>query len=191
MGNEIGHSVLLTSSIYFKHPLNFTSWMWLECKKYESKELMILYFEFRSDKKTTKCKLKHEQYFIVKISIEPKKGGNITLYLRMSFVVQRRSGLGESTTPSPLWSKPVVPRRVVCWWLPLSLLDPSPAPPMPKVMVEWLKSSDWQSLAENMSPSFYSITAIYGSGVSFRVASQEAQSLLLDSGFTWPVTLVG
>ena len=40
--------------------------------------------------------------------IKPVEGGNNTFPIRCSFVVQRRSRLGDSRTPSPLWSMPVV-----------------------------------------------------------------------------------
>ena len=38
----------------------------------------------------------------------PVEGGNNTVHIRCSFVVQRRSGLGDSRPPSPLQSMPVV-----------------------------------------------------------------------------------
>ena len=52
--------------------------------------------------------------------------------------------------------------------------------------VQWLAVSG----GKRVSPSFWSMTC-YREWSLLRVTSQGAQSLLLDPGFTWPVTLVG
>ena len=95
--------------------------------------------------------------------IQPLRAVTTLFVIRCSFMVQRRSWMGDSRTTSPLRSTPVVRLQGEegCRWLLRSLLDPSPALPSPEVLMEWQKSSVWQSLVKNVSPSFGALRKIW------------------------------
>ena len=82
--------------------------------KYKSKETYYIYFEFSSDTRTTKCMLKQNIFSLLWYPlIEPIEGGNTLSVIRCSFVVQRRSRMGDSRASSlfAIYASGSPPRR--------------------------------------------------------------------------------